>query len=96
MTSHLGFGAEIKTLETAIAGRPGSPLRDSEKTDPPMADFYAALHRQNEAAPLADFATALNSGASVRVVRAHIAATLIRERLRLGDLRHFQGRREPF
>jgi len=26
-----------------------------------MADFYAALRRQNGAAPLADFATALNT-----------------------------------
>jgi hypothetical protein len=37
----------------------GSSLPDSEKADPPMADFYAALRRQNGAAPLADFATAL-------------------------------------
>jgi hypothetical protein len=31
-----------------------------------MADFYAALQRQNDAAPLADFATALNSGARLQ------------------------------
>lgn len=39
----------------------GSPLPNSEKIDPPLADFYAALRRQNGAAPLAGFATALNS-----------------------------------
>jgi hypothetical protein len=39
---------------------PGSPLPDSETADPPMADFYAALRRHPGAAPLADFATALN------------------------------------
>ena len=32
-----------------------------------MADFYAALRRQNGAAPLADFATALNTATSASV-----------------------------
>jgi len=33
-----------------------------------MADFYAALRRQNGAAPLADFATALNSAVGITVL----------------------------
>jgi hypothetical protein len=44
----------------STANIPGSSLPDSEKADPPLAAFYAALRRQNDAAPLADFATALN------------------------------------
>jgi len=35
-----------------------------------MAGFYAALRRQNDAAPLADFATALHSAKKVEVATA--------------------------
>ena len=43
-----------------------------------MAGFYAALRRQNDAAPLADFATALHTGSA-----AHLVLLQLRRRARL-------------